>query len=262
MTLPLMLHKDCSMNKIDRVGETSINKQGCAMKIIAYQFCDDITVEFENGYIAKHKKYSNFLNGSIFNPLIPSVAGVGYIGVGKYKAYEKGRRSPAYVAWMGMFTRCYSKEYHLKYPTYKTCEVCAEWHNFQNFAQWYYDNYYEVYGQKMCLDKDLLVKGNKIYSPEFCVIIPEAINNTLTTSVSNRGCYSIGVHKRKRKYIAYGGEYKNRKSLGSFDSEHEAFLAYKNFKEQRYKELAELFKDCIPSNAYIALINRKVDEGD
>ena len=45
---------------------------------------------------------------------------------------------------------------------YLDVTVCEEWHNFQNFAKWFYENYYEISGEKMRLDKDILIKGNKM----------------------------------------------------------------------------------------------------
>ena len=39
----------------------------------------------------------------------------------------------------------------------------------------------------MCLDKDILVKGNKIYSPNTCIFAPENINNLLQLIKENPG---------------------------------------------------------------------------
>lgn len=55
-------------NKINRTGETSINNKGYKMKIIKYHNACNIDVQFEDGSIAYHKKYANFINGSIENP--------------------------------------------------------------------------------------------------------------------------------------------------------------------------------------------------
>ena len=71
-----------------------------------------------------------------------------------------------------MIIRCYSNNYHQREPSYKECSVCEEWLNFQNFAKWWYINYFE----EGDLDKDLLVKDNKIYSPKYCCILPKQIN--------------------------------------------------------------------------------------
>ena len=62
-----------------------------------------------------------------------------------------------------MLRRCYDEKYHQKEPTYIGCTVCDEWRYFLNFEKWYEDNWYDIEGETMCLDKDILVKGNNLY---------------------------------------------------------------------------------------------------
>ena len=109
----------------------------------------------------------------IKNPYHPAVYGIGYIGEGEG---EKGR---VYNIWKKVLQRCYSKEYHIKKPTYIGCSVVKEWLNFQNFAKWYKKNYKPETMEGWHLDKDILVKGNKIYSPETCCFVPADINSLL-----------------------------------------------------------------------------------
>lgn len=103
-----------------------------------------------------------------------------------------------------MMRRCYDPKYHEKEPTYKGCEVCKEWLNFQMFAEWYYKNHYEIEGQRICLDKDILLKGNKIYSADTCIFVPHRINSLFVKSYKLRGELPIGVsyHKRDKKFRA------------------------------------------------------------
>lgn len=105
-----------------------------------------------------------------------SAYGVGYIGEGAYKISFKRVFYPHYIYWRTMMKRCYSDHFHTQFPTYKDCSVVKDWHNFQNFAKWYDENYYEIGEEMMHLDKDILVKGNKVYSPETCVFVPQSIN--------------------------------------------------------------------------------------
>jgi hypothetical protein len=95
------------------------------------------------------------------------VYGVGFIGEGKFKSSLNGVRSKAHKTWTGMLERCYSEKCHARNPTYKECSVCDEWHNFQNFAKWFFKNYIKGFE----LDKDIKVKGNKIYSPDTCIFV-------------------------------------------------------------------------------------------
>ena len=100
------------------------------------------------------------------------IYGIGFIGVGNYKSRNKTGHTKAYNAWAAMLQRCYDSKLHLRNPTYKECSVIEEWYNFQNFAGWFEKNYIDGYQ----LDKDLLIKGNKIYSPETCCFVPKEIN--------------------------------------------------------------------------------------
>jgi hypothetical protein len=129
--------------------------------------------------------------------------GVGYLGKGEYKSFENGKNTRQYMIWYSMINRCYNEKYHKKLPTYKDCTVSEEWHNFQNFASWYDQNYYEVNGEKMALDKDILIKGNKVYSSETCIFVPQFINSLFTKCNAIRGEFPIGVswHKHNKKLL-------------------------------------------------------------
>lgn len=174
---------------MSRIGEVKISNQGCKMKIIKYNKYDDIIVEFQDKYKTKiHTRYDKFKEGSIRNPYYPEVCGIGYVGQGKYKSKSKeGKHTKAYQTWINMLKRCYDPYKLNKSPHYIDCFVCEEWHNFQNFAEWFYKNYYEIEGQRMELDKDILCKGNKIYSPDTCIIVPKRINILFTKRQDKRG---------------------------------------------------------------------------
>jgi hypothetical protein len=98
-------------------------------------------------------------------------------------------KHPAYIAWQSMLNRCYDSKYKEKYPTYVGVTCCTEWLLFTTFARWFKQNYIDGYH----LDKDLLYKSNKIYSPKTCIFVPPDINNFLTTSASARGTLPLGV---------------------------------------------------------------------
>lgn len=163
--------------EINRIGERNYNNFGSEMVIVNYNGCMDIDVYFpEFDWIFKHAKYNNFKKGEIKCPYERRFYNVGYLGEGKYKVSENGKNTRVYDTWKAMLQRCYSEKEHERHPTYIGCEVYEGWHNFQNFAKWYDNNYYEVDNEKMCLDKDILNKGNKIYSPDTCIFVPETIN--------------------------------------------------------------------------------------
>ena len=248
--------------KIDRTGEIGYNN-GERMTIIRYGNWDDIDVQFDDGTVVEHNQYSNFKAGKIKNPYFPSVFGIGFIGVGKFKTNNKnGKATKCYNTWVHMLERCYNPKYHEKKPTYKSCTVDEQWHNFQNFAQWYYSNYYEFEDEKLALDKDILHKGNKMYSPETCVFLPVSINSLFIKSDKTRGEYPIGVSKVKDKFEAWLSKGNKRIRLGYFNTPEEAFLAYKKAKEEYIKQIAEKYKSQIPYELYQAMMNYEVEIDD
>lgn len=259
------------MSKLDRVGETILNTFGSTMVIVEYRNCMDIDVYFPKyDYIAEGVQYSNFKNGNVKCPYEPKVYNHGYIGEGKYKAKENGKGTKCYKAWHNMLERCYNPKYHEKNSTYKTCIISKEWLNFQNFGDWFDDNYYEIEGQRMDLDKDVLVKGNKIYSSDNCVFVPHNINTLFIKCDKRRGELPIGVcyDKRAKKFITRCNVYdyktnKNKtKYLGYYDTSQQAFEVYKQFKEDYIKEVADYYKDTIPKKLYDAMCNYEVDIND
>jgi hypothetical protein len=247
---------------VDRTSEVSLNKRGFEMIVEEYNGSGDMLVRFsESGNLVK-TTYQSFKNGSVKNVYDKNIYGVGYFGEGEYKGRINGKLSKVYNTWVQMIHRCYSEYLQKKQPAYIGCSVAEEWHNFQNFAKWYDENYYEIEVEMMCLDKDILVKGNKHYSPETCIFVPKAINNLfIRRSVKT---LPIGVSKFRDKYQAYCHNPIDSKLqyLGVFDISEEAFNAYKSYKEQIIKEVAESYKSRIPVTLYDALTNYKVEITD
>ena len=237
------------------------------MKIVEYKNALDIVVEFQDEYKAKiHTQYGNFKKGQVKNPYYPYVFNVGYIGQGKYthKTHKE-----IYQKWHQMIKRCYDPHYLNRKPTYRDVFVCDEWLCFQNFAKWYEDNYYKCNNEIMELDKDILVKHNKIYSPETCIYVPQTINKLFVKSDKTRGDSVIGTSLRKNgKYQVRcslinpeTGKSKNE-YLGLYDTQEKAFEIYKYYKEKNIKEVSDYYKEQIPDKLYNALYNYKVEITD
>ena len=159
-----------------------------------------------------------------------------------------------------MLRRCYDPKYHKNSPSYSECTVCEEWKDFQNFAEWYYNNIYNIQGEKICLDKDLLVKGNKVYSPDTCLLVPETLNKLVINTANDNGKYPVGVnyHKHSKKYTSFLSTPNGRKCLGYFNTIEDAFITYKKAKEELILELAENYKSLIPSIVYQALLSYEI----
>jgi len=164
-----------------------------------------------------------------------------------------------------MLRRCYSKKYQSTRPTYIGCTVCDEWLNFQNFAKWYDENYYEFENNSkrgMNLDKDILNKNNTIYCPEYCVYVHDRINLLFIKVDATRGDLPVGVKREGKKYIAYCSRGSEGEQSGKFSTIEEAFNAYKSFKETYIKQIADEYKNIIPERLYTALYKYEVTIDD
>ena len=249
-----------------KIGDIKLNTHGTPMKIIEYNNNNDILVEFQDEYKYKKKVFANnFKRGTVINPYDKIISGVGYLGEGKYKSCIGDKDDLVYVKWRNMIHRCYEpKNYHN--VGYDHCTVCEEWQNYQNFAKWHEDNFYTIpnYTGRMDLDKDILHKGNKVYSPDTCIFVPQEINLLFVNRHHYRGKYPIGVGKTKAgtKYTATCGYNHKVKNLGLYDTPEKAFLAFKTFKEQHIKDVADKYKQYIPEKLYKALYNWKVEITD
>lgn len=254
---------------IDRTGEKGINNFGSEIVIVEYRKNNDIDIYFpEYNWTAKNKTYQHFKNGKIKCPYERSVYTIGYLGEGDYKASENRKLTRVYSTWHRMLQRCYNEEYQKRQPAYIGCEVCEKWHNFQNFAEWDEENYYEIEDEIMELDKDILVKHNKIYSPETCIYVPKIINTLFTKKDRSRGESVIGTSLKDGKYqvrcnvINLKTRKVKREYLGRYNTEQEAFEVYKQFKENYIKEIANYFKKQIPQKLYQAMYNYEVEIDD
>ncbi len=232
--------------------------KGQKVEVIEYVNSTRVKVRFDDGYEV-YAEARNVRNEDVNNPFKPSVAGVGYRGVGRHLADS---RNPVYNAWFNMIRRCYSTEIQTISPTYIGCTVTSEWWNFQVFGDWYE----RVFAGKENweLDKDLLLKGNKVYSPTMCSTLPHEINSLLIKSDKARGVCCIGVHwcAERGKFVAQLSISGGRKQLGRFGTELEAFLAYKAAKESFIKQQANKWRDQIDPRAYEALMNYQVEITD
>lgn len=247
---------------INRKNEENYNNFGSLMIISEYRNRKDIDIYFPKyNWTFKNADYENFKKGNIKCPYEPRNRGVGYIGEGPYIA---DKTSKVYREWNNMITRCYDKKQRYKNLKYINCSIDEYFLCFQNFAKWHEDNYYEIPNEKMCLDKDILIKGNKIYGPNTCIYVPQSINNLFTLStVSRNKDLPIGVRKEGNKYYARAPHKKvSMKGYKGQATPEEAFECYKSAKEGYIKQVAEEYSSFIPESLYNALINWKIEIND
>ena len=162
----------------------------------------------------------------------------GYLGM------KHDYQEPSYLLWKNVIQRCYNKKIHIYKPEYKDKSVCEEWLNYTNFKLWYDEHFISVKNNQVDLDKDLLVQGNKIYSPETCVFLLHYQNTMFESSAKDKiyenedGTFVIGGGKKK-KYATL--------------KEAEDIVCKRN--QIRIESVAEKCKGKIPMCAYEAMLN-------
>lgn len=242
--------KDWS-NLVGQIFKT--NRYGFVEVIYAYH-SKNIKVKFINtGYIST-VWYKLLKKGQVVDPTAPRIQGIACVGIGKYSP-KKNRK--AYATWYDILRRVPKTVNCDNYlPSYSECEVCQEWLNFQNFAEWFEANYKPNFE----IDKDLLYKYNKLYSPQTCCMIPKELNLFIIKRTNERNL-AIGVEKSNSPgYISRCRNPFKKKSvfLGYYKTEVEAFDAYKQYKEQLFKLMAAKYKGVVSERVYKALIEYEV----
>jgi len=227
-----------------RNGDVFISNQGVSWTVTSYVNAKCVHVASALGTEKVVPSY-NLRTGAVKDSLLPTYYGVGYLGLGKYKTKVGGKLTKVFSTWRSMLTRCYCTEYQTKNPTYTGCVVAEVWHNFQAFASWFEANY-----RKDCdLDKDIIGNG-KLYSPTTCCFVPRCINTLLNGNLASRGNNKQGVSwdvtcNRFKAQISVSC---TSRHLGYFDSEQEAFEAYKVAKLEYVDEVIATYTEVLPAN--------------
>ena len=251
------------VNYKDCVGKVCKSKSSGDFKIVKYNDSGNVEIQFINTGFETSVQLTNIRNGEIKDPYLPSVFGVGMLGT-KYPSKVNGVETKEYMLWKDMLKRCYNDSFKKKNPTYEGCEVSDNFKSYEYFYEWCHKQIgFDNEGWQ--LDKDLLIKGNKVYSEDSCVFVPKDINLLLTKRTASRGEHLIGVYwcKKGKAFKAQVSKNKGKQEhLGLFNTEIEAFNAYKTAKESFVKEQAEKWKSHIDERAYNALMRYQVEIDD
>ena len=214
------------------------------MEVVEYYNSLKVKVRFlSTGYETITRK-SHIQTGSVKDMMFPNVFERGYLGEGKHKAFANGKDTKVYKTWQGMFQRCYSEAYLSKKPSYRGCSVDPRWYNFQVFGDWF-DEHFPKDGGNYQLDKDLIITGNKVYSPEACVFVSPALNAFLTDCARARGGERVrGCHTKQGSYATmcmnpFTGE---QEYLGTYETEEESHQTWRKKKHEHSKTYAEMLE--------------------
>ena len=249
-------YKDC-------VGKVCKSKSSGDFKVLKYNDSKNVEIQFVKTGYETTVQLGDIRNGKVKDPYVSSVCGVGIVGI-KYPISEGGAQIKEHTLWNSMLKRCYSDCSKKKRPTYEGCEVSDNFLYYEYFYEWCHKQI-GFNNKDWQLDKDLLIKGNKVYSENTCVFIPSEINSLLINCTASRGEHLIGVSwsKTHKAFISQVSKSKGKRwYLGLFKTEIEAFNAYKQAKENFIKEQAEKWKSQIDLRAYEALMNYQVEITD
>lgn len=261
--------KKCDILKNERLGQIRVNNNGCEMQLIEYKNANKIKVRFNDKYKAVvSTKYEHFDAGRVINPYYPSVYNTGISG-NKYPIYTNNSNTKEYTAWRGIIQRCYDPLYKSKWITYNDVKCSDEWILYDNFYEWIISQEnYEKWKciNRGCVDKDILFKGNKIYSSDTCTLVSPRINALFTKANSLRGNLPIGVmiDKKNGMYVAAVENNNKNIRLGRFKTIEEAFNVYKTEKEKIIQRVAkeEYELGNITKKCYEAMMNYEVEITD
>lgn len=253
----------------NRLGEERLNNQGYLMKIVLYNDCSNIIVEFQDKYKGKvHTSYQYFRLGEVRNPYHPNVFKMGITG-NKYPARIKGKDTKEYILWHSLLQRCFDKKTKEKHQTYKGVTCCDEWLLYENFYEWLHsqENFDKwLSGERWAVDKDILIKGNKIYNMNNCCLVPQNVNCLFLKSDKSRGDLPIGVTSLENGFVARCNNpiTNKRDYIGYYDTSTKAFFAYKKYKEDLIKQVAQLeySNENITEKCYNAMMNYEVEITD
>ena len=252
-----------ALKKVEYEGKVYPSNRFGDVKILEYKNNKQVVIMFLNTGFITEESMGVIRSGHIRDNSLPTTCGFGYIDIEGASTHK--HMTKEYLLWNSMINRCYNENLRYKNPTYKGCSVSEQWSYLSNFKDWC-NNQIGFGNEGWHLDKDILVKGNKVYSEHTCVFVPSEINTFLLNGNSYRGDLPVGVildkGAKKPRYRARLSKYGKYHCYGSYSNPTDAFYAYKQAKEDFAKELAEKWKDKLDPRAYDALLEYQVEITD
>lgn len=212
--------------------------------IVEYHHKSKVLVHFEDG-TEVITRMTEIRNGTVKNPNLKNVWGIGCIGQG---IYDSVNSKVAYSKWSAMLQRCTGNRI-----SYKDSNISEEWLNFQNFAKWFEKNYNPEIMQNWHLDKDLLCPDCKTYSPENCCFLPLELNSIISKKTNSKR-ENTGITFKQGKYFSYISNKGSLKYLGGFENINDAKNAYIKAKKEKISDLANKWIAVLREDVYRKLI--------
>ena len=251
-----------ALKKVEYEGSVFKTKNYGDVVVLEYNNARDVTIKFLNTGNVRKIATSELKKGEIRDNEAFPVYKVGVMDIPN--ELKRGQPNPReYSIWNGVRQRCYNENIRHLTPSYQEAEMSENFKRYSYFKDWCNKQIgFDQDGWQ--LDKDILIKGNKIYSEDNCCFVPPEINTLILKADRIRGKYPIGVYEDKQ-----AGKFKVRisvegkqKHVGRYYCEKEAFYAYKVAKEQYIKEVANKWKGQIDPRVYEALMNYEVEITD
>ena len=218
----------------NRVGKIFPTNNCGDIELIEHKGKQIYDVRFSDGTIVKDITFGRIIEKTVKNPNEKNIYNVACIGEGVLPKDNK----IAYKHWINMIQRVYCEKYKSLYPTYKNTSVSPMWLVFKEFLKWFENNYVENW----VLDKDIIGKENKIYSPETCIFVPAEINALFRKhSKSNTGLQGVTKVYNGKFYSKGCGNY-----IGTFDTIEEAVKSCVDYKTNKLKNLILLYDSILP----------------
>ena len=165
------------------------------------------------------------------------------------------------AAWGSLTARCNANgKYSERFKTYIHCK--NEFTSFQEFTDWCQtqEGYFQLEcSRPWCLDKDILIRGNKIYSPETCCFVPSFVNSLFVNKIKPRKYdLPLGVTPWGNKFLARCSTQDGRIDVGIFTDANEAHKAWQTCKIKHIKTVADQYASLPGSreDVYTAIYER------
>ncbi len=250
------------------VGDTRTNNNGNKFTVLEYYDANNVVIQWPCG-ATDSVTSGNIVAGSVRYYNERTVNGVGFLGYGRFvhglRKVPDGKFAipkQLHRHWRHMLSRATG---NTRPARYCDAQVCEDWHNLQNFLEWAIlqegYNCVEDNGKSWHLDKDIVVRGNKLYSPETCVFVPNEINTFFSDkdigTTGKRGVNHIQPASAGAQdgYVARCHVGSIREYLGYYDTPEQAHAAYFARKLSAARALADKWHGSVDVRVIRALRN-------